>query len=60
MTGTTFAKATLEYDAEHERALLEAITSNTQPDEGLAVVIVEGLPKGRSSGRLSRAACRRG
>ena len=26
MTGTTFAKATLEYDAEHERALLEAIT----------------------------------
>jgi hypothetical protein len=26
MTETTFAKATLEYDAEHERALLEAIT----------------------------------
>ena len=26
MTGTTFAKATLEFDAEHERALLEAIT----------------------------------
>jgi hypothetical protein len=26
MTGTTYAKATLEYDAEHERALLEAIT----------------------------------
>ena len=23
---TTFARATLEYDAEHERALLEAIT----------------------------------
>ena len=26
MTRTTFAKATLEYDAEHERALMEAIT----------------------------------
>ena len=26
MTGTTFAKATLEYDAEHVRALLDAIT----------------------------------
>ena len=28
MTGTTFAKATLEYDTEHERALLEAITES--------------------------------
>ena len=26
MTGTTYAKAVLEYDEEHERALLDAIT----------------------------------
>ena len=42
MTGTTFAKATLEYDAEHERALLEAIFEASRVSDCNAVVIRTG------------------